>query len=105
LRFVAKFNTTKAEDIDRVFVITFFLNDDSIMIYEPSVRNSGIPDGKFLERKKYKNIENNNEFFTPTDLIVGKDVRINSHSFKLQDCDEFTKKWYAKNVTTIWYLN
>jgi len=28
------------------------------MVYEPTVRNSGIPDGKFLERGKYKNLDN-----------------------------------------------
>lgn len=25
----------------RVFVITYFLNDDSLLVYEPTVRNSG----------------------------------------------------------------
>lgn len=60
LRFVAKLNTTKPEEINRRFVITFFLNDDTVMVFEPSVRNSGIPDGKFLERKKYKNVDSFN---------------------------------------------
>ena len=41
----------------------------------------GIPDGKFLEKRKYKNTRNNNEFFTPVDLIVGNDVTINSWTF------------------------
>ncbi|CAD8191366.1 unnamed protein product [Paramecium octaurelia] len=97
LRFLAMFNTTKPEDKDRVFVITFFLNDDSLLVYEPTVRNSGIPDGKFLEKRKYKNVNNNNEFFTPNDLIVGNEVVINGWKFQLLDCDEFTKKWYAQN--------
>jgi hypothetical protein len=48
---------------NRKFVITHFLNDDSTMVYEPTLRNSGIPDGKFLERGKYKNLENNNQNF------------------------------------------
>ena len=34
----------------------------------------GIPDGKFLEKRKYKNVNNNNEFFTTSDLIVGNDI-------------------------------
>lgn len=98
------FNTTKPEDKDRVFVITYFLNDDSILIYEPTVRNSGIlwinlgiPDGKFLEKRKYKNVNNNGEFFTPQDLIVGNEVLINGWRFSILDCDDFTKKWYAEN--------
>ncbi|CAD8213025.1 unnamed protein product [Paramecium octaurelia] len=97
LRFLAMFNTTKPEDKDRVFVITYFLNDDSLLVYEPTVRNSGIPDGKFLEKRKYKNAYNNNEFFSPNDLIVGNEVMINGWKFQLLDCDEFTKKWYAEN--------
>lgn len=97
LRFLAKLRTDKPEDKDRVFIITLSLNDDSLLVYEPTVRNSGIPDGKFLEKRKYKNVRNNNEFFTPVDLIVGNDVTINSWTFMLLDCDEFTKKWYAEH--------
>ena len=41
----------------------------------------GIPDGKFLEKRKYKNINNNNEFFTPGDLIVGNEIQINGWKF------------------------
>ena len=33
------------------------MSDDSIQIYEMQNRNSGIWEGKFLERSKYKNIE------------------------------------------------
>lgn len=42
---------------------------------------SGIPDGKFLEKRRYKNDQNNNEYFVPTDLVVGKDITINGYSF------------------------
>jgi hypothetical protein len=41
LRFKAKFNTTKPEDVNREFIITFFLNDDTVLVYEPNARNSG----------------------------------------------------------------
>ena len=58
----------------------------------------GIPDGKFLEKRRYKNADNNNEYFIPTDLVVGKDVIINGYSFHILECDEYTKKWYANNI-------
>ena len=61
-------------------------------------KNKGIPDGKFLERKKYKNVDNNNEFFLPTDLVIGKDILINGFSFRILECDEFTTKWYASHI-------
>jgi len=60
------------------------------MVYEPTVRNSGIPDGKFLEKRKYKNSRNKNEFFSPIDLISGNEVQINGWVFLILECDEFT---------------
>jgi EF-hand domain-containing protein 1 len=108
LRFYAVFNTDKPEDVDRAFIITYYLNDDTLMVYEPTVRNSGrmfipivgIPDGKYLEKRKYKNPFNNNEYFTPADLVVGNDVQINGWSFKILQCDDFTKKWYAQHFAS-----
>jgi DUF1126 PH-like domain len=42
-------------DGDRQFVVSYFMNDDTISVFEPPVRNSGVIGGKFLERgTKYK---------------------------------------------------
>lgn len=57
LRFTAVMNAKRPEDFGRRFVITFYLNDDNLMIYEPVQRNSGIVSGKFLEKGKYKNVQ------------------------------------------------
>lgn len=93
LRFTAKFNTRVPEDVDRRFLISFFLSDDSVSIYEPAQKNSGIVEGKFLERRKYKNVDKGGEFITPTDLGIGADVKINGHSFHILACDEYTQKY------------
>jgi EF-hand domain-containing protein 1 len=93
LRFTAKFNTRVPEDVDRRFIISFFLSDDSISIYEPAQKNSGIVEGKFLERSKYKNVDKNMEFITPTDLAIGGDAKINGYSFHILSCDEYTQKY------------
>jgi len=50
-----------------------------------------------LEKAKYKNVEKGNAYFTPADLIVGQDIKINSYSFHLVEADTGTKKWYADN--------
>ena len=42
LRFTAKFNTRVPEDVDRRFIISFFLADDTLSIYELPQKNSGI---------------------------------------------------------------
>ena len=41
LRFQARMITDKPLDADRKFIISFFLTDDSILIYEIQIRNSG----------------------------------------------------------------
>jgi hypothetical protein len=59
LRFTGRFNTKVPEDVDRNFIISFYLADDTISIFEPVTKNSGIVEGKFLERRKYKNVDKN----------------------------------------------
>ena len=71
LRFTARFNTRVPEDIERRFIISFYMADDSISIYEPAQKNSGIIPGAFLKRRKYKNVDKGGEFITPSDMAVG----------------------------------
>jgi hypothetical protein len=96
LRFTAVFKGPKPEDLNRSFIITYYLNDDSLQIYEPPARNSGFSTGKFLERGQHKNTQG--EVYKPEHLIIGQDVKINGYWFHIKDCDEFTKKWYAENT-------
>ena len=98
LRFTARFNTRVPEDIDRRFIISFYLADDSISIYEPAQKNSGIIPGKFLERRKYKNVDKGGDFINPTDMPVGGDVKINGHSFHILSCDEYSHKYLAAHL-------
>jgi EF-hand domain-containing protein 1 len=93
LRFTARFKTRIPEDLDRRFIISFYLSDDTISIFEPAQKNSGIVEGKFLERRKYKNVDKNQEFITPTDLALGGDVKINGYNFHILSCDEYTQKY------------
>jgi hypothetical protein len=93
LRYTARFNTRVPEDVDRRFIISFYLGDDSISIYEPAQKNSGIIEGPFLRRNKYKNVDNDNIFITPTDLPIGGNIKINGFSYNILSCDEYTKKY------------
>merc|ERR1712127_329769 len=81
LRFTACFNTRVHEDKDRRFIISFYLSDDSIGIYEPEQKNAGIIGGKWLHKGRYKNVDKNDQFLTLTDLAIGGNVKINGHSF------------------------
>ncbi len=85
LRYTARFSTPKAEDSNRNFIITLYLNDDSLQIYETKVNNAGFAGGKFLERGVYKN--DKQELFHPGNIIVGEDVKINGSWFHITGCD------------------
>lgn len=41
LRFLAKLDSTKPGDEERRFVISYFMADDTAVVFEPTVRNSG----------------------------------------------------------------
>jgi hypothetical protein len=98
LRFTARFNTRVPEDIERRFIISFYLSDDSISIFEPAVKNSGIIEGPFLRRNKYKNVDKNNEFITPTELPIGGNIKINGYSYNILSCDEYTVKYLQQHL-------
>mmetsp|Transcript_14599 Transcript_14599/g.16131 ORF Transcript_14599/g.16131 Transcript_14599/m.16131 type:complete len:516 (+) Transcript_14599:59-1606(+) len=93
LRYHLKMITNRPEDVERRFVLGYYLNDDTISIYEVATKNSGIWEGKFLERGKFKNIHRNNERFNPSDLVIGEDIVINCFHFHILGCDGYTEKW------------
>lgn len=95
LRYTARFNTQVPEDMDRRFIISYYLADDTLSIFEPAQKNSGVVEGKFLERRKYKNKHNGDKFVNPSDIVVGGDVVINSYSFHILSTDEFTDKYLS----------
>lgn len=98
LRFTARFNTRVPEDVDRRFIISFYLADDTIGIYEPAQKNSGIIPGKFLHRNKYKNVDNNNAFLTPSDMPVGGNVKINGQAFHILSMDDYTQTYLNQHL-------
>lgn len=98
LRYTARFNTKVPEDIDRRFIVSYYLADDTISIFEPAQKNSGIIEGPFLKRNKYKNVDKNYEFINPTDMAVGGDIKINGYNFHLFGCDEYTTKYLATHT-------
>lgn len=98
LRFTARFNTRVPEDLDRRVIISFYLADDTLGIYEPAQKNSGIIEGKFLHRRKYKNVDNNMEFITPTDMAIAANVKINGHSFHILSADDYTVNYLNSYV-------
>ncbi|TMW58062.1 hypothetical protein Poli38472_013536 [Pythium oligandrum] len=93
LRFAARLISTRKEQTQRRFIITYFLTDDTLSIYEPELRNSGVVNGKFLERGAYKKPDGTR--YLMDDLSVGGELALNGFRFAIIDCDEYTKKFLA----------
>ncbi|KAG9394580.1 Repeat of unknown function (DUF1126) [Carpediemonas membranifera] len=94
LRFRGRMVTDDPVEATRRFVITFFPADDSVSVFEPPQRNSGIGGGKFLDRQKVRKTDG--KFFEATDFVVGERVVINAHVFELLECDKYTAAFYEQ---------
>jgi len=89
LRFLARMDTTSPEDAGRVFVIKYFLSDDTCAVFEPPQKNSGIIGGKFLERTRIKK-PNSHEFYCQADFYTGATLEFNQFKFIVYQADEYS---------------
>eukprot|EP00756_Hemistasia_phaeocysticola_P008401 Hpha_TRINITY_DN14610_c2_g16::TRINITY_DN14610_c2_g16_i1::g.48389::m.48389 len=87
LKFAMKLDNAEPADAVRRFVLTFYLADDTLSIFEPAQRNSGIIGGKFLQRQKARNSDND-QILKSSDFYVGAKVAINRHRFVVYATDE-----------------
>lgn len=96
---VLRFNASLVDDntddssSTRKFAIHFFLEDDTIAINEPPMRNSGFVGGPFLRRQPINHI-------SATDMYVGNVIEVVGHRFLLQDADETTFKLMESDEKT-----
>ena len=86
----------------RKCIIYYYLDDDTIHIIEPRVENSGIPQGIFMKRHKlpYTTYEQD-RYYTWTDLGVGQNFNVYKRIFRIVDCDDFTRRFYANEGLTL----
>jgi hypothetical protein len=111
LRFLAKLTPSKTsiENYQRRFVFEFYLQDDTLLIYERQIRNSGFLGGKFLERSKYSKNKNKqqqqqlttsdeNIYFHGEDFYVGAQLNINGFDFDLLETDSATNSIVNNNT-------
>lgn len=89
LRFLAMLESKHPEDLGRRFIIEYFLSDDTVRVFEQSMRNSGFVAGKFLDRNKVRN-GSTGEWFQPNDFYVGALLMINGFKFRALEADEYT---------------
>lgn len=95
LRFFAKMVTTEPLKVDRRFILSYFLVDDTVSVFELPHRNSGIPSGKFLERGEYK-LDNENRKIIATDFFKGNTISVLSTTFYMIYADDYTYNFMEK---------
>ena len=69
--------------------IYYYLEDDSISIVEPLVKNSGMPQGKLIKRQRLPK-NDLGEFWHWKDMNIGMNMTVYGKVFHLYDCDKFT---------------
>ena len=99
---VLRFNANLEEETDlcygqdinttqrRLFVIQFFMEDDTVAIREPPIQNSGVMGGAFLRRQAIKKADGSK--YEPRDFFCGNVIEIAGHRFVLISSDESSYK-------------
>lgn len=97
LRFYGYFKQTVHESPDEYFrvrpvTIYYYLEDDSMQVYENPIENSGIPQGKLIRRHRFPK-NDQGDTYSWKDLNLGQNLAVYGRVFRICDCDEFTNKW------------
>lgn len=109
LSFLCSLLSGGIDDVDRRFVLTFYVQDNTLKVIEPPVRNSGFTGGVFLSRRSVKKIAGSNQStvtnttagtqgdnpnnITYRDLYVGCRLKVLMHEFLLLDTNDGTLRW------------
>ncbi|XP_055545172.1 EF-hand domain-containing family member C2 [Wyeomyia smithii] len=93
LRFGAHMISNIVENNDRFFVITYYLSDDTISVYELMIRNSGFQGGMFIKRSRML-LPNQNifipsrpKYYRAQDFFLGSSVVLQDHKFTITNSD------------------
>ncbi|GIY48200.1 EF-hand domain-containing protein 1 [Caerostris darwini] len=93
LRYKAELMTPFKDDKMRRFVVSFHPGDDTVIITEDNVPNSGFDGGAFLKRGKLLKPESEKslrpEYYTAPDFHIGAEIRASGKLFVLTDADRF----------------
>lgn len=95
LRFTSQMVTRNAEDRERNFIVSYYLANDTLAVFEIPRRNSGFAGGQFLHQQKFFLPDQDllaaqrPKQYTPQHLYIGARLNLNSHIFQIIGADEF----------------
>ena len=95
VKFFARLDNGKPDDTVRRFVLTVYPADNTITIFEPVIRNSGIVGGKFLQRQKVRRPDGG--YFQADDFYVGARVVLNAYPFVILNSDAHSLDYMEHN--------
>ncbi|KAH8263834.1 hypothetical protein KR038_010714, partial [Drosophila bunnanda] len=96
LRFGAKMLSTIKANCERIFVISFYLSDDTLQIQEIAVRNSGFLGGQFLRRTRLELPGQERfsckepQYYMPWNFFIGSTLMLTDFIFHVVSADEYT---------------
>ncbi|XP_068158966.1 EF-hand domain-containing family member C2 [Drosophila tropicalis] len=96
LRFGAKMLSTIKENCDRIFVISYYLSEDTIQIQEVAVRNSGFLGGEFMKRTRVelpgqeKFSSKMPQYYMAHNFYINATMAIKDFIFHIVSADEYT---------------
>ncbi|NWH56083.1 EFHC1 protein, partial [Geococcyx californianus] len=101
LRYQVTLESPDPVDRKRRFILSYFLSNDTISIYEPPVRNSGIIGGKYLGRTRVPkpgSTPSNIVYYEPSDLTIGSTIEVFGHRFVITGADEYVLNYMESNA-------
>lgn len=94
LRFKMKLHEPeRKEDGLREFCLTYYCDDDEMMITENAVRNTGFTGGKFMKKQKMRKIpdrEDASAYYHLVDIRVGNILNVDGFAFLIVEADANT---------------
>lgn len=95
LRFNSHMISDVNENNERHFVIVYYLENDTMRVFEPPIPNAGFAGGKFLSRGAYRpNGRTANEpYIKASDICIGTTLKINHFRFAITAMDQPTREY------------
>ncbi|XP_061126002.1 EF-hand domain-containing protein 1 [Syngnathus typhle] len=94
----------KRRDAERLFILSYYLSDDTVSIFENPKHNSGFKGGSFLRRTRVPKPDSsvdNPDYYSPADFSIGSVLDVFGHQFILTDADRYVLNYLETNPSQI----
>ncbi|CAM9732963.1 unnamed protein product, partial [Chrysoparadoxa australica] len=106
LRFLVKPREVSKMNMDHVFILTYFPEDDSLAIYfrpSPGKTGLGLNQGVFLSRCSPINPDTAKPYGLQ-DLTLGGYLKVPRMEIEIYEVDDYSLKYLAQNIPSTWSL-